>query len=144
MTERLKEHLSECGECRAQGVDEAGIGALEEALRVDEPTADAQLLARTLVSARPLLQARSAAKYRRRVAAAMAAGLVPLPLIALYSHWLLGVLHQGLGTFFPGGVADVLVGGYTACLLLVISLTYAAIPILADRQPALAGRRAVA
>jgi hypothetical protein len=144
MTDRLKDHLSDCVDCAEEGVDATRIAALEKALRIEEPATDGQLVARTLVSVRPLLEARSAAKYRRRVAAAIAAGLVPLPLIALYSRWLLGILHQGLDAFFPGGVADVLVGGYTACLLLVISLTYAAIPILADRQPALASRRVVA
>jgi len=122
------------------------LASLESLLQVEDSPAsssDRRLIARTLVAAGPLLQARARIVYRRRVATALVAALVPLPLVAIYARWLLGLLHSGFELLFSVGVADVLVGGYSICLLLVISLTYAAIPILADRgSPRIEPRRA--
>jgi hypothetical protein len=134
MKKRLTDHLTDCEECSRDGVTPESLAALESALRVEDPPADDRLVARTLMAAGPLLKSRARFAYRRRVAMALAAALVPLPVVVIYSRWLFGLMHSGLELLFPSGVADVLVGGYAICLLLVISLTFAAIPILADRK----------
>jgi hypothetical protein len=134
MKKRLADHLADCEECSHDEVTPERFAALESVLRIEDPPPDERLVARTLMAAVPLLKSRARARYRRRVATALAAALVPLPVVVIYSRWLLGLMHSGLELVFPGGVADVLVGGYSICLILVVSLTYAAIPILADRR----------
>ena len=134
MKKRLTDHLADCEECSRDGVTPERLAMLESALRVADPPADDRLVARTLVAAGPLLKSRARFAYRRRVAMALAAALVPLPIVVIYSRWLLGLMHSGLDLLFPGSVADVLVTGYSICLILVVSLTYASIPILADRR----------
>ena len=134
MKKRLTDHLADCEECRRDGVTPEHLAAVESALHVEDPATDVRLVARTLVAAGPLLKSRARFAYRRRVATALAAALVPLPIVVIYSRWLLGLMHSGLDLLFPGAVADVLVTGYSICLILVVSLTYASIPILADRR----------
>ena len=134
MKKRLTDHLADCDQSSHDGVTPEALAALESALRVEDPPADARLVARTLVAAGPFLKSRARFAYRRRVATALAAALIPLPVVVIYSRWLFGLMHSGLELLFPGSVADALVTGYSICLILVVTLTYASIPILADRR----------
>ena len=134
MKKPLTEHLTDCEECSHDGVTPESLAMLESALRVEDPPADDRLVARTLMTAGPLLKSRARVAYRRRVAMALVAALIPLPIVVIYSRWLFGLMHSVLELVFPGSVADVLVTGYSICLILVVSLTYASIPILADRR----------
>lgn len=89
---------------------------------------------RSLTAARPLLAAHGRRAYRRRVAAVLAASLVPLPVIALYDRVLLGWLYDLATALLPTPLATVAVGGYAATTSLLLALTYAAIPVLVDRM----------
>lgn len=87
---------------------------------------------RTRSAARPILAASARRAYRRRVAGALAAACVPLPLVALYAHTLLGWLHDALAFVLPAPLADVAVASYAAITALLVSATLAAVPVLVD------------
>ena len=129
----FERHRSECAECREDADAASRLRALDAMFAAQAEPGDVERLsAAVLAAAAPVLQAAERKRFRRRVAAGLAAALVPAPFIFMYSKWLLGRLHDLLVALFAPGVADFVVGGYAACLLLVFSLTYAAIPILID------------
>ena len=82
--------------------------------------------------ARPVLAASARRAYRRRVAGALAAACVPLPLVAIYARALLGWMHEGLAFVLPAPLPDVAVASYAAITALLISATYAAVPVIVD------------
>jgi hypothetical protein len=88
---------------------------------------------RSVVAARPLLEAHARSDYRRRVGAALGAALVPLPLIALYARAVFGWLYDLAGSVLPAPFPALAVGGYAATTSLLLALTYAAIPVLVER-----------
>lgn len=89
-----------------------------------------------LVAARSDLEHNARRAYARRVARALAAAVVPLPLIAAMAFSTLRHMHSILAEWLPALVADYLVASYAALGVLLIAATYAAIPLLAERLPA--------
>ena len=109
--------------------------ALGSRARMDAEGVDASEWSRRSVAvARPLLAVHARRAYRRRVAFALIAALVPLPVIALYDRVLLGWLYGVAEAVLPTPLAVLAVGGYAATTSLLLALTYAAIPVLVERM----------
>jgi len=125
------EHARECGECRETAAPVAALSAL---LGSDTAQIDAERLSR-LAFARvaPALQERAGALFWRRLTRVLIAALVPLPLVIGVDVWMLGWLYEAVAAWLPVSVAAYLVACYGASLLLLISSTYAAIPLLLAR-----------
>src|SRR5207245_3046012 len=92
------------------------------------------LSARVLGAAAPLLarQARLAA-WRTR-APALAAALVPLPLILFLDFHLVRTAYGVLNALLPGALSFYVVFNDAATLALLLALTYGMIPLVAARQ----------
>ena len=90
---------------------------------------------RALAGLRPELQRLATHAYWRRVAATLLRALVPLPLIATYNLLLLRVWYLAIHALLPAAMATYLVLSYSAFLILLFALTYAAIPLLLARSP---------
>lgn len=82
--------------------------------------------------ARMILVARARRTYRRRVAAALAAACVPLPLVVVYARALLGWLHDGLALILPAPLPDVAVASYAATTAFLVAVTFASVPVLVE------------
>ena len=125
-------HAATCDACRAADAAMTRVGALFAADRLEAPAP--ALGARVLAAARPLLVAKRRHAARRAIAAAVAAALVPLPLILLIDVWALGTIYGWLSRLLPPALSFYLVVNYAAVLALLGALTYGAIPLLAERQ----------
>jgi len=125
-------HAASCDACR---VDDAALTRVAAVFAADrlEPPAPA-LGARVLAATRPILVAKRRHAARRAIAAAVAAALVPLPLILLIDVWALGAIYGWLSRLLPPALSFYLVVNYAAVLALLGALTYGAIPLLAERQ----------
>jgi hypothetical protein len=125
-------HVAACAACAA---DDATLGVLSGAFAADPaPVAGPTLAPRVLAAAAPLLAARRRHAARRAIAAAVAAALVPLPLIVLFDVWALQMIYGALARLLPSTLSFYLVVNYAAVLALLGTLTYGAIPLLAERQ----------
>jgi hypothetical protein len=129
-------HLAGCDACRAA---EAELRALAGGLAADRAEPPPRLEARVLAAATPLLARNAQREMWRRSLRAVAAALVPLPLVlavnvlfarALYT-WLQGVLPAELSLF--------VIWNYAALVALLCAAIYGAIPLLAARQVGLVG-----
>ncbi len=134
-------HLQECARCREQATALAAVGARLRAATAPAPPPG--LRRRTLAAAAPLLAERAAALahgYRRRLTRAVAAALVPLPIVLALDAYAIRTLHAFLSALLPAPVSAYLAFNFAALVVLTIALTYAAVPVLADRQIRLARR----
>jgi hypothetical protein len=124
----LTEHGRECEDCRAAALPIAELSALldQGGLAID-PRPLSEL---TLARVAPALQARAQALFWRRLARALTAALLPLPLLLAADWWLLGRLYVVVAAWLPSAVAAYLVLSYAASLVVLISGVYAAIPLL--------------
>ena len=125
-------HAASCAAC---GAETAALGRVAAAFAADEVAAPSPALAtRVLAAARPLLAVKRRYAARRALAAAVAAALVPLPLILMIDVWALGTIYAWLARLLPPALSFYLVVNYAAVLALLGALTYGAIPLLAERQ----------
>jgi hypothetical protein len=132
-------HLASCADCTSAVAD---VRRVSLALAADVvPPPSSGLSARVLVAAAPLLAARRRAVDWWRIAAAIAAAILPLPLILAVDWWVVTQLRQILSVVLPDAISLFLVGNYVALLALLLTLTYAAVPLLASR-PVLEDRHA--
>lgn len=125
-------HAQECDLCPD---DSPALAATVAILRAS-PAADWSS------SSLPLLRAAVCRQARlllcRRVAFALAVGSIPLPLVLAYDALVLRVGYDLIRQLLPVEVAAYVVFSYAALCLFLISLTYAAIPVLlakAGRSP---------
>jgi hypothetical protein len=125
-------HLAACPDCQGAVTVLATLAATFAADRPAAPSA--RLAPRVLAAARPLLATRQRHAARRALATAVAAALLPLPLILMIDVWALQAIYGGLSRFFPPALSLYLVVNYAAVLALLGALTYGAIPLLAERQ----------
>ncbi len=125
-------HVAGCATCAAEAEGLAALVAAFAADRVAPPPPALQ--AGVLAAAAPILASRRRHAARRSVAAAVAAALVPLPLILLIDVWALQAIYGGLSRLLPPALSFYLVMNYAAVLALLGTLTYGAIPLLAERQ----------
>lgn len=126
------EHLSACAACRELAPVFADLAAAFAGHVVSPPAPG--LGDRVRAEARPLLAARRRHAARRPLAAALAAALLPLPLIVALDVWALHLIYDGLRRLLPEPLSLYLVVNYAAVLALLGALTYGAIPLLAERQ----------
>jgi hypothetical protein len=125
-------HAATCDACGADAAALARVGAAFSAHPVETPSP--ALAARVLTAARPLLAAKRRHAARHALAAAVAAALLPLPIILLVDIWALGTMYAWLTRLLPPALSLYLVVNYAAVLALLGALTYGAIPLLAERQ----------
>ncbi len=127
----VETHLATCAACAAAVGD---VRRVAHALAADVvPAPSPGLSARVLLAAAPLLAARRRTVDWQRVAAAIAAAILPLPLILAVDWWIVTQMRHVLSTVLPDAVSLFLVGNYVALLALLLTLTYAAVPLLASR-----------
>jgi len=125
-------HLAGCARCRMERADVERVrGVLAAA---PEPVPPPGLAARVLRAAAPLLARNARRATWPAVARALAAALVPLPLIAFFDWQIVRTAHAVLSRVLPDALSFYLVFNYTATLVLLLALTYAAVPILVERQ----------
>ncbi len=132
------EHLAICASCREE---QAGLARLASALAFEEPPAPPPgLVARTLAAAAPLLdeharavRARAALSWRR-LALALAPAVLVLPVLVAADVWLLRSAYELLATLLPAPLTAYLVGSYALLLAALLFFTFAAIPLLVQRQ----------
>lgn len=124
-------HLSTCADCAASVADVRRIAASLARDLVPPPSPG--LSARVLLAAEPVLAARRRAVDWRRIAVAIAAAILPLPLILAVDWWIVTQLRHLLSVVLPDAVSLFLVGNYVVLLALLLTLTYAAVPLLAGR-----------
>ncbi len=70
----------------------------------------------------------------RRSARAVAAALVPLPLVLIANALVIRAVYGWLRTLVPAGLSYFLIGNYAALLALLLAAIYGAIPLIAARQ----------
>jgi hypothetical protein len=128
----LAEHAAACDECRAAPLPLAAVERELAGYRV--PLDVAALSRRVLAAVRPELQRLASVWFWRRLARVTAAALLPLPLIVLLNGWLLGLAYGWVSQLVPPALALYLVASYAAAQILLLALTYAAIPLLLARE----------
>lgn len=132
------EHIAACERCRSEASAAREIATTLVAHEEPPPA----LMTRVLAAAEPLLAARRRRVPHSRtvdwplVLRALAAALVPLPLILVVDVALVGAVHELLARVLPQALTTYLVANLAATLALLLALTYAAVPLLAARQQA--------
>jgi predicted anti-sigma-YlaC factor YlaD len=129
---RVAAHLAACADCRERA---PALAAVARAFAAEPATVvPAGLGASVLRAATPLLarHARRAAGWR--LARALGAALLPLPLIVFLDVGLLTTAYRVLSTVLPHGLSLYLVFNHAALIALLLALTYGSIPLLAARQ----------
>jgi hypothetical protein len=101
---------------------------------LDVPPPPADLGAKVMTAAAPLLAAHARRTTARAWLRPLAAALVPLPLIVLANVTVVRALYGFLSTILPDVVSTYLVAQYALLVLAMLGLTYASVPFLADRQ----------
>jgi predicted anti-sigma-YlaC factor YlaD len=129
---RIAAHLAGCVSCRDHAPT---LGAVARALAAyPEPTAPAGLGTAVLRAAAPLLARHGRRAAGWRLVRALAAALLPLPLIVLLDVGILTAAYRLLSTVLPQGLSLYLVFNHAALLAFLLALTYGSIPLLAARQ----------
>jgi hypothetical protein len=130
-------HVRDCPRCHREAMEVARIA---DALAAPAPIPPSGLRAEILCAAAPLLAAQRAATItaRRAWPAALAAALLPLPLVLVFDLVLAQGLHAVLSLFLPGALSTYVVFNFTAVTALVVALGYGAVPFVVHRQLALA------
>jgi hypothetical protein len=127
----LHAHARDCDACASEAPP---LAALAAALDGDAGAVDAGRLSRlALARVAPALQARADALFWRRFARALAAGLVPLPLVIGINVWVLSWLYELAAAWLPTALAMYLVLSDALLLLVSIGCAYAMIPLLLAR-----------
>jgi len=119
-------HLATCPRC---GGDEAAVRLLAAYAVPPPPSA-----ARVLAAAAPLLARHARQAAWRTLGRVIAAALIPLPVILVADFYLVRAAYGVLQTLLPHALSLYVVFNYAATLTLVLALTYAMIPIVAERQ----------
>ena len=132
------EHLATCGACAADVDAWRGLAGALAAGRPPAPPAG--LAARVSAAAVPLL-AQNAARARaarlallRTVGRAVAAALLPLPLLLLFDGWVVRAIYGTLRAVLPDALSLYFVVNYATLLAVLLTFAYGAIPLLAERQ----------
>ncbi len=128
-------HLRDCARCR---LDEPVARALAAALSADVVGGPPPVLAERVLRAAAVPLARYARRAARpdwgAVARAVGTALLPLPAILYLDALLVRGAYRLLSAVLPGALSAYLVFSYAAVLALLLALTYAAVPLLAEHQ----------
>jgi len=125
-------HLAACPRCRAERAAVEGLARTLAA--APGPAPPPGLATRVLGAAEPLLARNARRAARSILARALAAALLPLPVILLLDFYLVRAAFALLTTILPTALGAYLVFNYTATFALLLALTYGAIPIFVERQ----------
>ncbi len=127
----LEDHVTSCEVCESDPIDLAAAEALLCSLSSVRPS-DASTEA-LLRMARVELARNAAWVQRRRITAAIALAMLPLPLIAFYGVAVVSFVGSVAAKLLPESVAAYVTTAYAASIVLVYASTYAAVPLLLDR-----------
>jgi hypothetical protein len=131
-------HVQSCPRC---GAEEPVVRALARALEADvAPAPPPGLHARVLGAAAPLLAEARHPAWHGLAARAIAAALLLLPFVVGVDALVVRAVQRVLAEWLPAALETYLVVHLVALLTLALALTYAAVPLLAERQ-ARPGRR---
>jgi len=125
-------HVSACPHCTAEQGRVRRVAALLASDHV--PAASPALSARVVGAATPLLARQARRAAWRTLARALAAALVPLPLIVFLDFHLVRTAYGVLNTLLPGPLSFYVAFNYVATLAVLFALSYGMIPIVAERQ----------
>jgi hypothetical protein len=125
------EHVRSCARCAAEAET---ASALRRHLAAAPPLLSSGLSARVLAVAAPVLAANARRAARRRLVRAIAAALVPLPLIVALDAVVLRGAYRLLAGLLSPALSLYVVVNYGALLALLLALAYGAVPVLAERQ----------
>lgn len=131
MDAELTRHLAHCDECRTEGPT---LQRIATALATRIPAPSPALATRVRTAAAPLLTRNARAALLRTVGRAVAAALMPLPLVLLIDGYLVRTLYDTLRAVLPNALSLYFVVNYTTLLAVLLTLAYGAIPLLAERQ----------
>ena len=132
LSSALTAHLADCAACQQTDVPVAQIHTVLHAY--DVPLAATAVSQAVWPRLQQELARQAAAAFRSRVAVILGCALLPLPLVFLYSSWLLQVIYAALSVLFPPLLASYMVGSYALCLLFLYAFAYAAVPVLVDHE----------
>ena len=134
-------HVATCEECGAGGDAERiernaqRVESLLASMPAPLPPAHVQAMsAAVLGAAAPLLAAHARRVYGRRLVAALAVAIAPLPLVYACGAWALGALYALLAALTSESIAAVAVSSYASLLVLAIAAGCASIPLLVERS----------
>ena len=128
----VAEHVAGCPRCAA-AVDR--VAAVQAAFaRAPVPDPPPGLSARVHRAAVPLLAANARRATHRLVGRALAAALLVLPLVVLVDVRVVQALYAALTAILPTALGAYVVASWAVTLTALLALTYAAIPIVAERQ----------
>ena len=113
-------------------IDDDVLRRMLDTPMVPPPATD--LTARTLAAAAPLLAVHARRASVRSVLAPVLAALAPLPLIVGVDLAVVQALYAALATVLPAAVSTFVAVNYALLLTLLLATTYAAVPLLVDRQ----------
>jgi hypothetical protein len=126
-------HVAGCARCAAERADAAQLRAR---LRVAPPPPAPLLAARVLGAATPLLAARRRATRPAwdAVARGLAVALAALPAVVALDWWLVRTLYALCAALLPAPLGTLVAAQYALLLALVVTLGYAAVPLVAAHQ----------
>jgi anti-sigma factor RsiW len=125
-------HLAGCARCRTERADAERVARALAADTVPPPAPG--LTARVLRAAEALLARNARRAAWPEVTRALAAALVPLPLVLFLDWHIVRAVYGLLSELLPSALSVYLVFTYAATLALLLALTYGAIPVLVERQ----------
>jgi hypothetical protein len=140
LAECIAAHRSGCAECRREPLEAAAVAA---ALARSAPPVDVGALS-SLALARVSgeLAARGREVFRRQVIVVLLLALVPLPGMLIFGVYALRLAYQMIATVLPAAVAEYLAVSYGLSALVVLTASYATIPMLLERLRARPAARA--
>ena len=127
-------HLAECVVCAAERDRVVSIRALLAGATVPEPRPDLTALVRR--RALPLLAANARRATRALVVRAVAVALLALPIVVLVDMRIGALVYGALTAVLPPALGLYVVSSWALMVTALLALTYAAIPIVAERQAA--------
>ena len=125
-------HVAGCPRCAADLPALAPLGPALAPGSVPDPPPG--LDARVLAAAAPLLAARVPPPAWGQVARALAVALPALPAVLALNAWLVLTAHAVLATVLPEPLTLWLVSQYAVLAALLVTLGYAAVPLVAAHQ----------
>jgi len=129
-------HVQGCDMCRRQA---EALRMVTAALAGDAlPGPPPALTARVLERARPVLalHARTPQPVRSssRLPWAVVAAVGLLPIVVIFDAYVLRTIHALLSLFMPAPLSTYIVFNLGSLVVLLVTLAYGAVPLLADRQ----------
>lgn len=131
MGARLAAHRRECDECAREPVETDALARVFARWEVDVDAA--ALSAVALACAGAELAARARAVFRRQVGVMLLLALIPLPGLLIFGFYGLRFAYQAVAVVLPPTVAEYLVVSYALSALVVLTASYASIPLLLER-----------